>query len=132
MKQLSAPKYFLFKKKELLFDVSIPVPNFDTLWKNCILFTCVNFETSWNFQVALCLYKSTIKSCMKYCCHVWAGALSCYFDVLDKLQKLVCRTVGPTLAASLEPLAHCRTIASSLVTALIYRYLTLFFPWRKS
>ena len=24
----------------------------------------------------LCLYKSTIWSCMEYCCHVWAGAPS--------------------------------------------------------
>ena len=28
-------------------------------------------------EVALCLYKSTIRSCMEYCCHVWAGAPSC-------------------------------------------------------
>ena len=25
-------------------------------------------------EVALYLYKSTIKPCMEYCCHVWAGA----------------------------------------------------------
>ena len=25
-------------------------------------------------EVALYLYKSTIRPCMKYCCHVWAGA----------------------------------------------------------
>ena len=29
-------------------------------------------------EVALHLYKSTIRSCLEYCCHVWAGALSCY------------------------------------------------------
>ena len=28
-------------------------------------------------EVALYLYKSTICPCMEYCCHVWAGALSC-------------------------------------------------------
>ena len=28
-------------------------------------------------EVALYLYKSTIQSCMEYCCHVWAGAPSC-------------------------------------------------------
>ena len=37
---------------------------------------------------------------------VWAGAPSCYLDLLDKLQKRICRIVGPSLAASLEPLAH--------------------------
>ena len=57
-------------------------------------------------EVALYLYKSTIHPCMGYCCHVWAGAPSCYLGLLDKLQKRICRTVGPSLAASLEPLAH--------------------------
>ena len=55
-------------------------------------------------EVAL-IYKSTIRSCMEYCCHVWAGTPSCYLELLDKLQKQICRTVGPSLAASLEPLA---------------------------
>ena len=38
-------------------------------------------------EVALYLYKSTIHPCMEYCCHVWAGAPSCYLELLDKLQK---------------------------------------------
>ena len=70
-------------------------------------------------EVALYLYKSTIRSCMEYCCHVWAGAPSCYLDLLDKLQKRICRIVGPSLAASLEPLAHRRNVAS---LSLFYRY----------
>ena len=57
-------------------------------------------------EVALYLYKSTICLCMEYCCHVWAGAPSCYLELLDKLQKQICRTVGPSLAASVEPLAY--------------------------
>ena len=57
--------------------------------------------------VALCLYKSTICPCLEYCCHVWAGAPSCYLELLNKIQKRMCRTVVPSLAASLEPLAHC-------------------------
>ena len=57
-------------------------------------------------EVALYLYKSTIHRCMEYCCHVWAGATSCYLQLLDKLQKQICRIVGPSLAVSLEPLAH--------------------------
>ena len=57
-------------------------------------------------EVALYLYKSTIRPCMEYCCHVWAGAPSCYLKLLDKLQKRICRTVGLWLAASLDPLAH--------------------------
>ena len=58
-------------------------------------------------EVALYLYKSTMHLCMEYCCHVWVGSPSCYLELLDKLQKRIGRTVGPSLAGSLEPLAHC-------------------------
>ena len=37
--------------------------------------------------VALYLCKSTICSCMEYCCHVGAGAPSCFLEFLDRLQK---------------------------------------------
>ena len=70
-------------------------------------------------EAALYLYKSTIQPCMEYCCHVWADAPSCYLELLNKLQKWICRTVGPSLAASLEPLAHRRNVAS---LSLFYRY----------
>ena len=63
-------------------------------------------------EVALYLCKSTIRPCMEYCCHVWAGAPSCYLELLDKLQKWICRTVGPSLAASLGPLAHLQNVTS--------------------
>ena len=56
---------------------------------------------------------------MKYCCHVWAGAPSCYLELLNKLQKRICRTIVHSLAASLEPLAHRRNVAS---LSLFYRY----------
>ena len=46
---------------------------------------------------------------------LWAGAPSCYLDLLDKLQKRICRIIGPTL----EPLAHCQNVAS---LSLFYRY----------
>ena len=38
-------------------------------------------------EVSLDLYKSTIHPCMEYCCHICAGAPSCYLELLDKLQK---------------------------------------------
>ena len=57
-------------------------------------------------EVALYLYKSTLQPCMEYYCHVWASAPSCYLELLDKLQKWICRAVGPLPAAALEPLAH--------------------------
>ena len=70
-------------------------------------------------EVALYLYKSTIWPCMEYCCHVSAGVPSCYLELLNKLQKWICRTVGPSLAASLEPLAHRQNVTNS---SLFYRY----------
>ena len=56
---------------------------------------------------------------MEYCYHVWAGAPSCCLELLDKLRKRICRTVGPSLSASLEPLAHHRNVVS---LSLFYRY----------
>ena len=35
----------------------------------------------------------------------------CYLELLVKLQKQICRTVGPSLATFLEPLAHRRDVA---------------------
>ena len=57
-------------------------------------------------EVALYLCKSTIHPCMEYCCHVWASIPSCYLELLDKLQKWICRAVAHSPAASFEPLAH--------------------------
>ena len=70
-------------------------------------------------DVALNLYKSTIRPCMEYCCHILAGAPSCYLDLLDKLQKRICRIVGTSLAASLEPLTHRQNVVG---LSLFYRY----------
>ena len=74
-------------------------------------------QENWSFkflspEVALHLYESTIHPCMEYCCHVWAGAPGCCSELLGKLQKRICRTVGPSLAASLESLVHCRNVPS--------------------
>ena len=70
-------------------------------------------------EIALYLYKSTTHPHMEYCCYVQAGAPSCYLELLDKLQNWICRTFGPSLAACLEPLAHCQNVAS---LSLFYRY----------
>ena len=67
----------------------------------------------------LLIREQFLYSICNFICHVSAGALSCYLELLDKLQKRICRTVGPSLAASLEPLAHHQNVAS---LSLFYRY----------
>ena len=61
-------------------------------------------------EFALYFYKSVINLCMEYC-YVWAVAPSCYLELLVKLQKRICWTVGPSPADSFEPLAHRQSIA---------------------
>ena len=63
-------------------------------------------------EVALYLYKVTLRPCIECCCHAWTGALSCYLELLNKLQKQIFRTLGSSLTAFLEPLVHRRNIAS--------------------
>ena len=71
----------------------------------------------WGCSVSLYLYKCTI---WPYCWHVWAGAFSYDLKLLDKLQKLICMTVGPSLAASLELLTYCPNVAC---LSIVCRYL---------
>ena len=56
---------------------------------------------------------------MECCCHVWAGICNYYLELLYKLQKRICRTVGHSLAASFEPLAYRQNVVS---LSLFYRY----------
>ena len=64
-----------------------------------------------SLEVALNLYKSTIQPCMKYCCHVRIVRQATKMNMQDYF--------GPSLAASLEPLAHRWNIGS---LSLFYRY----------
>ena len=43
-----------------------------------------------------------------------------YQNILDEVQKRMCGTVGPSITFSLEPLAHCRNVAS--LSSLFCRY----------
>ena len=71
-------------------------------------------------EVAMYLYKCTMRPWMEYYCHVWAGAPSWYLELLDKLQKWMWRSVGPSLAACLEPLAHRRNVANLILFCRYY------------
>ena len=56
-------------------------------------------------DVAFYLCKATLRTW--FCCYVWADYSSCYLDIWDKLQKWICRNIGPSLAATLITSAHC-------------------------
>ena len=66
---------------------------------------------------------------MEYCFHVWAGAPSCYLELFGKLQKWICRIIGPLLAASLEPLAHCQKVASLSLFSIDIAFLAVRLNW---
>ena len=57
-------------------------------------------------EAVLYSYKSAIRPCMEYYCHVWVRAPSCCFDMLDNIQKWVCRAVGLTIAAYIQSLSR--------------------------
>ena len=59
-------------------------------------------------EVALYLYKSTICPCMKYCCHIWAGAPSCYLDMQD------CWSFTCCFSWNLGSLSKCSQLKSFL------------------
>ena len=49
---------------------------------------------------------------MEYCCHVLAGALKRYLDIVDRFQKRVYKAVVPAFFDSLELLAHLPDVTS--------------------
>ena len=77
---------------------------------------------------ALFLYKSTIQPYLEYCCHVWAGAPSCFLEMLVKLQKRICRTVGWSFASSSWPLGH-RLNAASLILSIGIILVDIYLNW---
>ena len=83
-------------------------------------------------EFALCLYKSTIQPYMEYCCHVWVGAPSCYLELLDKLQKWICRMVGPLLVGALEPLALFYRYYFGRFSSELAQLVPLCYSWGRS
>ena len=86
----------------------IPIAKFSSKKFGVLIHSMKSFSP----VASLRLYKSTIQPCMELCCHVWAGAPSCFLEFLNTLQNRICKTVGPSFNASLEPLAHCSNAAS--------------------
>ena len=78
------------------------------------------FYEFFSSDVTLYLYKSAIRSCMKYRCHVWARVPSCCLEMLNKLQKRIYRIVGPAPSASPKPLTHrLNVVFFSIVITLL-------------
>ncbi|XP_065650360.1 uncharacterized protein LOC136078515 [Hydra vulgaris] len=67
----------------------------------------------------LYLYKSQIRLCMEYCCHILVGSFNDDLSLLDKVQKRIVNIVGPALAANLQLLLHRGNVAS---LSLFYKY----------
>ena len=70
-------------------------------------------------QGILCIYKSTIRPCLEYCCHIWAGAPISSLNILDRVQRRLFNLLGENLYSKLQPLSHRREVAS---LSLFYRY----------
>ena len=67
--------------------------------QDCWSFTCYFY---WTLAHTDGILLSRLAWCMEYCCHVWADAPSCYLELLGKLKKRICRTVGPSLCCIVE------------------------------
>ena len=88
------------------------------LFNNCLKESC--FRDCWKVSSVVPVFKNVGKrSTAKNWPVSLLSVVSKVLELLDKLQKRICRTVGPSLAASLEPLAHRRNVAS---LSLFYRY----------
>lgn len=67
----------------------------------------------------LYLYKSTIRPCIEYCCHIWGGAPADSLNLLDRIQHRICNAIGPNLSRKLDSLSHRRLVSS---LCLFYKY----------
>ena len=67
----------------------------------------------------LYIYKFTIRPCIEYCCHLWAGASASCLHLLDRIQKRILNLVGPDVCSNLQSLCHRRNVAS---LSLFYKY----------
>ena len=80
-----------------------------------ILFRFKKYFTS---PQLLQLYKSLIRPCLEYCCHIWGNSSSVV--ILDAIQRKAIRLISDyELTSTLEPLAVRRKVAS---LSLFYRY----------
>jgi hypothetical protein len=70
-------------------------------------------------ESVLYLYKTQIRPILEYCSHLWSRSAASGIALLDRIQKRVCKLIGPQLSLKLEPLSHRRDVSS---LSLLYRY----------
>ena len=69
------------------------------------------------------LYKATIRPCMEYCCHIWAGASRESLNLLDRIQKRISTIVGPILSSRLQSYSSSKCVFTLLILQILPRSL---------
>ena len=84
-------------------------------------------------EIILHLYKSLIRPCMEYCCHIWAGASATVLNMLDRIQRRVIYMVGQKLSSNLQSLTHivvmllhCPCFTDIIMACVLRSFLHLF------
>ena len=81
------------------------------------LYRCKSF---FNAQQLCLIYKSFIRPCMEYCCHVWGAAAKTTLDLLDRVQNRAIRLINDSgITNKLDSLKHRRDVAD---LTIFYKY----------
>ena len=81
------------------------------------LHRCKSF---FNAQQLCLMYKSFIRPCMEYCCHVWGAAAKTTLDLLDRVQNRAIRLINFSgITKKLDSLKHRRDVAD---LTIFYKY----------
>ena len=93
--------FYRFNNSGFTWKWKGPVLKKNNLWRCWACLSLLNWiaapSLSLMLKLKLFFSWSTKRPYMEYSCHVWTRALICYLDVLDKLQKLVYRTVSSSI-----------------------------------
>ena len=75
-----------------------------------ILWKVRRFFTS---EQLLILYRTQVRSCLEYCCHIWEGSARYQLDALDSIEHRAKRLIGNDILVetNLQTLEHRRRVA---------------------
>ena len=82
-------------------------------------------------ELVICLYKSTIRPCIEYCCHIWSGAGKCYLNLLDKLQRcnVMLLFLSYQLLFNYWPIVKMLLVLVSFIDIILVDVLLSFLNW---